>query len=525
MLGHIMMLIWIFALCILGYTTLLKGQIVSVSLLQTNGSSVILQCQTVIPKNATNINHRWKFNKIVLTKNGKLLVTSSRYSVGYLNRNETVYTLTIQNPVKADEGVYQCKMKYTKNSSTYSDSKNVDVKIDSYLPAIRYPLCRIRPSTTLRSGNFAKFVCDVGEATAEITLNLTLQSHNGSVTYLGGVTVKRKVTSWDNNSMFICHMTSTTFPTAYRNCSAGPLTIHVEEPYTEEMSTQPIRSMTTALTTKPEKESTTEASKTTQNLMTTKHLTWTNQHGTSNSKHVSKHAIGERLSTVSLMTDDNKMYMNDHGDEATSPPNMYIILTSLIGVCQTIVVIVLFMLWYNRKQRPTSESITVATSSNQVLPPVDSTNKPYQIDSEAEPNINLKEADDPHTRTMILLNPVEDQNMHTYEHSIEMHSMTTPSSHPSHTADSTYMHMPHKTDSKPGINVVRMGVASLVKTNMATPIQISPNQALQTVDSTYTPYQTDCSQEPTAPAVFNQIGDSHTGTMTLLNPEHPNIHD
>ena len=220
MLGHIMMLFWIFALCILECTTSQTGHL-SVSILQSNGSSIFLQCQTVIPENDTNINHRWKFNETVLTKNGKLLRTPSRYSVGYQNGSENMYTLTIQNPIKADEGVYQCRMKYKVGRETFPHSETVDVKIDLYLPASRYPLCSIKPSETLSNGSFAKFECKVGRTTAKITLNLALQSQNGSITYLRNKIVKRSlrvhklVTLQNNNSMFICEMTSETFPTAY----------------------------------------------------------------------------------------------------------------------------------------------------------------------------------------------------------------------------------------------------------------------------------------------------------------------
>ena len=35
----------------------------------------------------------------------------------------------------------------------------------------------------------------------------------------------KTVTLNDNNATFVCHMTSETFPTAYCNCSAGPLTV------------------------------------------------------------------------------------------------------------------------------------------------------------------------------------------------------------------------------------------------------------------------------------------------------------
>ena len=229
---------------------LLKGHNVSVSILQTNGSSIILQCQTVIPENAININHRWKFNKTALTKNSKVLVTPSRYSVRYKNGSENVYTLTIQNPIKADEGVYICRMKYTLGNSTNPDSKDVAVTINSYLPALNYPLCSVKPSKTSTSRKDVK--CKVGETTANITLNLTLQSYDGSITLLGEHNAKgnftvEKTVSIKDNAVFRCQMTSTTFPTADRNCSTL-LTIQEEEQYTKQVSMQSIKPTTSGST-------------------------------------------------------------------------------------------------------------------------------------------------------------------------------------------------------------------------------------------------------------------------------------
>ena len=240
-------------------------------------------------------------------------------------------------------------------------------------------------------------------------------------------------------------------------------------PHTQQMSTRlwPMKPMTTMLTTQPEKISTTKASRTTQNLMTTKLLTGTNQPWTSKTKHTT----GEWLSTLFLMTDltsRSKMYMNESDDEATSTLNMNIILISVVGLCQILftTVIILFMRGYYRKQRPTNESTTLVTSLNQATQTVDSTPMPYQKDFEPEPNTVFKQGDDSLSGTMIP-NPEDHHKMHTYEHTIKMHSMAASSKEALPKVDST--HMPHQTDSKLELNAVRMGVASLVKTKRATP--------------------------------------------------------
>ena len=210
------------------------------------------------------------FQGEILTENTDIKTkTPSRYNVKYQkNGQDRVYTLTIPYPIQTDEGWYRCKVDY---GDTYPAEKHVDVQINSYLPPLNYPLCSIRPSQTLSNGKFAEFECDIGETNAQITLNLTLQSDNGSIILLGKTNVRRylsvirPVTLQDNTAIFICHMTSQTFPTAYRNCSAGPLTI-------------------SASTTKPPEKLTTEASQSPQRLTTTKPLTSTNRPTTSSRK-------------------------------------------------------------------------------------------------------------------------------------------------------------------------------------------------------------------------------------------------
>ena len=138
-----------------------------------------------------------------------------------------------------------------------------------FLPPLNYPLCSIRPNKTVSNGNLVEFKCIIGETTERITLKWTLQSHDGSIIDLGDGTAtesylsaRKTVTSEDNNSMFICLMTSETFPTVYRICSAGPLVIIEEKPTTSESIT----------TKQPETNSTTETSQagTSSTYLTTK---------------------------------------------------------------------------------------------------------------------------------------------------------------------------------------------------------------------------------------------------------------
>ena len=269
------MILFCFFVCIFcGYTTAVRevGKVESVTYNVNTNGSVTLTCQTSFPvtnNKESKINrHSWKFGGQTLTKNTNILATNpSRYNVGYRNNSpKHVYILTIPNPVQTDEGKYQCQFDYTWYGSTHIASKDVDVTIDSYLPPLNYPLCSIRPNQTVSNGNVVEFKCIIGETTERITLKWTLQSHDGSITdqnygtTTSILTAKTTVTLQYNNSMFICEMTSETFPTAYRNCSAGPLTIYEEEQYTTEMSTQSIKPMTMGSTTEGQRDDSTAES-------------------------------------------------------------------------------------------------------------------------------------------------------------------------------------------------------------------------------------------------------------------------
>ena len=267
------MLFWICAWSQCGYATANEGQIVAIIEDVDTHGSVTLRCQTRIPPGASSIYHSWIFHDKILTQNIEVLANiSSRYSVSYLNSFRNDYKLIIKNPVQTDEGNYRCEIEYTSLSNTSSVSKVHRVKISSYLPPLNYPLCSVQPSTTLTNGRKASFKCKVGETTAQITLLLTLQSTNaGYVKHLAdgngtrSINVTETITFQDNNSMFVCRMTSKTFPTAYRNCTVGPLIIQEEQPYTEETLAWPL------------------STKYATNMNTTP-PTWTNQPGTSSTK-------------------------------------------------------------------------------------------------------------------------------------------------------------------------------------------------------------------------------------------------
>ena len=271
-----------FIVCIFcGYTAARKPSIDSINSKdkENTDGSITLQWEIHLSRHASEIVHIWEFKGKFLTRNTDILAANpSKYKVKYQKKN--VYTLTILNPVQTDEGIYKCQIDYTWYGAPNSVDKQVDVKVKNY------PLCTIRPSTILSNGDTAEFKCEIVAATSPATLNLLLQSYDGSIIHLvngissSSLTVTRTLTLQDNNSMFICHMNSTTFTTVYRNCSAGPLII-LDKPTTS-------KSTTGKPTTNQPQKSTTEDSQPPQNSTKTQFLPWTSQPKTSSRKFTTK---------------------------------------------------------------------------------------------------------------------------------------------------------------------------------------------------------------------------------------------
>ena len=173
--------------------------------------------------------YRWTFANKTLAQDEELIdADPTRYSVsvgqvysyGYANGYGSVFV--IKNALKEDAGLYECQLDSysTNNGETYQ----ISVQVHNYLPPLSYPKCHISSSILYDESNVT-FNCSVGESSASLNLLLTLQYQKGSIVELGYGAVTKTVTLSDNNAMFVCHMTSETFPTAYRNCSAGPITI------------------------------------------------------------------------------------------------------------------------------------------------------------------------------------------------------------------------------------------------------------------------------------------------------------
>ena len=383
-----------FIVCIFcGYTAARKTSVESVTYNVNTDGSITLTCQTHISGEASEIDHIWIFNGKFLTKNTDILAKNPpRYNVKYQNNgHDRVYKLTIPNPVQKDEGSYKCRIDYKWKGTHSSLSKYVDVTIDSYLPPLNYPVCSIRPSQTLSNGTFAEFECEVGETNAQITLKLTLQSDNGSITLLGNtnvrryLSVRRPVTLQDNKAMFICQMTSETFPTANRICSAGPLFIYGS--------------------IKPPGMSTTEASQQPQNLVTTNPLTWTSQ---SEASSITLTIEMHRNDSTAQSNLTSRESANQNKSDGT---RRKILTLNLVGCASGAhilsLLIILGVLCRKGTHKNTSKT-------------VNSTDRAYQADSEPEPTDIYNQTGDSHIGTMTSPNSGEHQIYLRAHHRIEL---------------------------------------------------------------------------------------------------------
>ena len=186
------------------------------------GSIVRIHCSSEILRGA-NQAVRWEFEDgRILAENARLMdADNMRYNV-----TDKGQFLFIQNAIKADEGLFTCHI-YDSSTNRITMSTTRHIPIESYLPPAEYPLCAITPTLTFTNGDNITFHCTTGEASddAGIKLQLLLKRPHGSFVSVGSEATIRKMTSEDDASIFMCQMTSTTFPTFLKQCTAGPITL------------------------------------------------------------------------------------------------------------------------------------------------------------------------------------------------------------------------------------------------------------------------------------------------------------
>ena len=184
---------------------------------------------------------KWIYSKKTITKNSTV-IGATRYSVRYAfieNKAAWECTLSIQNALKSDKGLYKCHFEYYINQKHETLEKEVNVPIPNYLPSLNYPECATAPSTKYNEGDKVTFNCTTGKSSPAVDLELVLKQPDNTSIYLGNTTTSTIVTAMDyNNSLFICYMSSSAFPTGGRNCTAGPITILPSETNSIESTAQ-----------------------------------------------------------------------------------------------------------------------------------------------------------------------------------------------------------------------------------------------------------------------------------------------
>ncbi len=284
--------------------------------------------------------------------------------------------LQIKNALKQDEGRYVCNARVTTaGGRTSSTGGSITVTINQYLPPVGFPKCTIEPSTTLSENTDTTFICAAGESSPPVNLRLILQTPNGSHIELGNTDVTRQVTMDYDNSIFVCYMTSETFPTAPQHmCQVGPITV----------STEPLKTTTPKAPTTPQK--TTQSGSEMPHILTT---TMMNIHSTDKKEHTS-------LEPSVTSSTPSQFASSPGSDDCNSMVQPYVwgIVGGIIGVIITTVIFIITIVYlchkYEFKTKTPNENITMTASSNQ--PPVSSADHAYmtyQRDVEPEPYTDL----------------------------------------------------------------------------------------------------------------------------------------
>ncbi len=167
----------------------------------------------------------WKFGEETLAENEDLIdADSSRFSVDFGDTDVGyVSLLTIKYALLEDAGIYECHLAI-KGVSYYGTT---EVIVYNYVPPDEYPECIVSSSTTTFMENSdATFMCKSGNALPPMNVHLMLQSKHGPYSDMGyNSVVTRTLSKFDNNTMFVCHMTSQMFPTVNRTCTIGQLKV------------------------------------------------------------------------------------------------------------------------------------------------------------------------------------------------------------------------------------------------------------------------------------------------------------
>ncbi|XP_072046878.1 uncharacterized protein [Amphiura filiformis] len=149
-------------------------------------------------------------------------------AVRHMGDGSVVYFLSIMNVERSDEGNYTCSVRGTALGNQIATS-SIRMNV-TYFPSDSDPVCESIP-TRVNVGTSITLNCSSDEGFPRVALKWSqagekdLRSYN--VVKDGRIrsTYSFQVSESDQNSVFLCTVSSKEFPTLNRQCHVGPLTV------------------------------------------------------------------------------------------------------------------------------------------------------------------------------------------------------------------------------------------------------------------------------------------------------------
>ena len=170
---------------------------------------------------------RLSMNEDVLSSIEDRVFVASRQ----LNDGSVVFFLSIIDITKADTGLYECSVLSTSGKGDDLPSESIFVE-STYFPSESDPVCSSSGDLTIQEGKELQFNCSSELASPQVSLNW---ERNGATTSLHPREeivdnrvfsfVTFKPTRNDNNAIFVCTVSSVSFPDRTQTCHIGPLTV------------------------------------------------------------------------------------------------------------------------------------------------------------------------------------------------------------------------------------------------------------------------------------------------------------
>lgn len=155
-------------------------------------------------------------------------------AVRQFSDGSSVYFLSIMDVTKTDMGLYSCKVVENWGADFRTlgyESIPIDV---AYFPGVTDPVCNPQGEMKLYEGAVLRLNCSSEKAIPTVDIHWSRSSdeddhlhvetseHNGRVY---GIHTLRKVTRKYNRALFVCKITSKTFPLKTQTCHVGPIIV------------------------------------------------------------------------------------------------------------------------------------------------------------------------------------------------------------------------------------------------------------------------------------------------------------